>query len=213
MFGAGSVWALHAAVDWDWEMPATTAWIFALTGAGLAAPRAVDGWRDRTNLAPRIAAIVILVAVAIPSALLAASETQLSGSIEAVAVNDCPRAVAAAKKANSPLGLRAYGYEVEGYCAAARGRGVEAMEAMQKAVDVDPDNWEPHYGLAIVRAAAGMDPGPAARRAEQLNPREELVSEALEIASVQSPTERKRRAQEALLSLGPDGPALLLVDL
>ncbi|MBA3306496.1 MAG: O-antigen ligase family protein, partial [Thermoleophilaceae bacterium] len=170
VFGAGSVWALHAAVDWDWEMPATTAWIFALTGAGLAAPRAVDGWRDRTNLAPRIAAIVILVAVAIPSALLAASETQLSGGIEAVAVNDCPQAVAAAKKANSPLGLRAYGYEVEGYCAAARGRGVEAMEAMQKAVDVDPDNWEPHYGLAIVRAAAGMDPGPAARRAEQLNP-------------------------------------------
>jgi hypothetical protein len=36
---AGSVmWALHAGVDWDWQMPAVTAWFFAAGGLALAAP-------------------------------------------------------------------------------------------------------------------------------------------------------------------------------
>ena len=30
-------WAIHAGVDWDWEMPAVTLWVFALGGAALAA--------------------------------------------------------------------------------------------------------------------------------------------------------------------------------
>ena len=38
LFAAGLAWALHAGVDWDWQMPAVTLWVFALGGAALAAP-------------------------------------------------------------------------------------------------------------------------------------------------------------------------------
>ena len=32
-------WAVHAGVDWDWEMPVVTAWLFGLGGLGIAARR------------------------------------------------------------------------------------------------------------------------------------------------------------------------------
>ena len=36
---AGLVWVLHAGIDWDWEIPAVTLWLFALAAqAGAAAP-------------------------------------------------------------------------------------------------------------------------------------------------------------------------------
>ena len=34
----GAVWAVHAGIDWDWEMPAVTLWLFALAGLGLSKP-------------------------------------------------------------------------------------------------------------------------------------------------------------------------------
>ena len=38
LFIAGCVWALHAAQDWVWELPAVTAWLFAAGGIALARP-------------------------------------------------------------------------------------------------------------------------------------------------------------------------------
>ncbi len=40
LLAAGLAWSLHAAVDWDWEMPVVTLWLFALGGAALARGRA-----------------------------------------------------------------------------------------------------------------------------------------------------------------------------
>ncbi len=36
LFGSGLAWALHAGLDWDWEMPAVTLWFFAAGGLALA---------------------------------------------------------------------------------------------------------------------------------------------------------------------------------
>ncbi|MDQ3631643.1 MAG: O-antigen ligase family protein [Actinomycetota bacterium] len=43
LFGAASAWALHAGIDWDWEMPAVTLWIFAAGGLALSAAPAPAG--------------------------------------------------------------------------------------------------------------------------------------------------------------------------
>ncbi len=47
--------------------------------------------------------------------------------------------------------------------------------ALEEAVERDPDNWEFHYGLAIVRGSAGLDPRPAARDALRHNPHDALT--------------------------------------
>ena len=38
LFAGALMWAVHAGVDWDWQMPAATAWVFAAGGLALAAP-------------------------------------------------------------------------------------------------------------------------------------------------------------------------------
>ena len=46
------VWAAHAAIDWDWEMPAATLPAIVLAGALLAIADAVDPGGRRTAGAP-----------------------------------------------------------------------------------------------------------------------------------------------------------------
>ena len=59
-------------------------------------------------------------------------------------------------------------FEVLGYCDARLGLDRLAVGAMEGGVDRDPENWELFYGLALVRADAGLDPRPAARQALRL---------------------------------------------
>jgi hypothetical protein len=53
-----------------------------------------------------------------------------------------------------------------------------AIDAIDKAISLDPENWNYRYGLAVMRAAAGLDPRAAARKALQLNPRDPFVQDA-----------------------------------
>ena len=77
--------------------------------------------------------------------------------------------MAEARASLDVLSVRARPYEVIGYCAARQGLGALAVPAMQRAVERDPRNWEYHYGLAVARAGAGIDPRAAARTALRLN--------------------------------------------
>ena len=58
------------------------------------------------------------------------------------------------------------------YCHILVGSPAVAEEAMRAAIERDPNNWEYHYGLALIRAARGRDPRRQARLALRLNPRE-----------------------------------------
>ena len=53
LLAAGVVWALHAGVDWDWEMPVVTLGFFAVAGAALSPRRA---FRARLGAGLRTAA-------------------------------------------------------------------------------------------------------------------------------------------------------------
>jgi tetratricopeptide (TPR) repeat protein len=206
-------WLLHAQVDWDWEMPAVTSWLFMIGAAASARERGAEPPSRASPVVLRAVSILAVAAVAAVAGIVAISETDAVRSLDAVEVGDCRAAVDAAESSNSVLAVRVQAYEIKGYCEAAAGRAREAIEAMKTAIERDPDNWEAHYGLAVVQAAAGQGSGQPARDATRLNPREPLAREALELSAAPTARERKRRAQEALLSLGPDGPALLLLDL
>ncbi len=169
-FAVTLAWALHAGVDWDWEMPAVTLPIFVLTGAVVGRHHPAVGGRRRPLLG------VLVLALAIPSTLLEVSQHHRDASLAAFDRNDCRAASRAASSSLLPLSFRRDSREMVAYCDAAGGQLAAAVAEMRRAVRADPRSWEPRYGLAVVLAAAGGDPRPAARKAMSLNPHEMTVT-------------------------------------
>jgi O-antigen ligase len=199
----GAVWAVHAGVDWDWEMPAVTLWLFAL--AGLALSESVDPWREPLGAgrSPRrglrvLAALGLVLLGATPAAI-AVSQSRLDHAVASFEKEDCGAAIDSAQGSIDVLSVRPDPYEVIGYCDVRLGDPRLAEEAMEKAVDRDPDNWETHYGLALVRAAAGADPTAELEEALRLNPREAIVGETLRRMRGKSPERWEELAREASL--------------
>ena len=170
----GAIWAVHAGVDWDWEMPVITVWLFALAGLGLSRPRDRSVPSPASSYEPsrivRVLAALAVAAIAIVPAAIAVSQSRLDSAIAEFDRGDCDAAIASARGSLDALALRAEPHEVIGYCEVRLGEGALAQEAMEKAVDRDPGNWEAHYGLALVRAAYGIDPVPELREASRPQP-------------------------------------------
>jgi hypothetical protein len=194
ILAAAIAWAVHAGLDWDWEMPAVTLWLFALGGHVLATnERQVPMFRPPA-LSVRAAVALSCLAVAIVPALVFVSQTRLDESLDAFTRGDCAGAIDAARSSSSALGARAEPYEVIGYCQARLGFPRRGMRAMDDALDRDPDNWEYHYGLAVMRAASGLDPRRQARVALRLNPLDPTTNDAADRFRTGSRTLWKRRA-------------------
>jgi O-antigen ligase len=203
LFAAAVVWALHAGVDWDWEMPAVTVWLFALAGAALATTSPSKGFGQSPPLAVRSSAAVACCALAVVPGLLMASEKRLDDSATAFVKGDCAKAVDAAQSASSLLGQRPQPYEIIGFCRLREGRPQEGVAEFERAVERDPENWEYRYGLAVARGAAGLDPRPAARAALTRNP---LDPEARDVVRRFSTIHRlawKRQARSLLPGASP----------
>jgi O-antigen ligase len=172
-FAVALAWTIHAAIDWDWEMPAVTLPVFALAGAALggASP-------GRTARRRPLLALVVLAAAAV-LALVGVSQSHLDASLAAFDRGDCAGASGAANSALAPLSFRPGAREILAYCHAARGERGPALAEMARAVGEDPRSWEPHYGLAVVQAALGGDPRPGLRAALALNPTEPVIRAAV----------------------------------
>jgi hypothetical protein len=201
LLAAALTWAVAAAVDWHWEMPVVTLWLFAAGGAAVAA----RAERPSRFAAP---AIPVRLALAIPLVLLAAlpyqvlsSQAWLDRADDAFRAGDCGAASDDARSSSSALGSRPEPYELLGYCAIREGRPRQAIGDMQKAIDRDPDNWNFRYGLALARAAAGLDPRPTVRQARDMNPLEPLVQDAEKRFATDRPQLWKHRAREVAAAL------------
>ncbi|HEY0632715.1 MAG TPA: O-antigen ligase family protein, partial [Thermoleophilaceae bacterium] len=173
LFAAGLAWAIHAGVDWDWEMPAVTAWFFAVGGAALAgraSKRRPEPMGDRGRI-PIAAALLV---VAVTPALLMLSQYRLQASAKAFDKGNCTPATRDAVSSINILGNRPEPYQIVAYCDLDRGRVQEAVAAMRKAVEQQPRSWEYHFGLAIALGYAGSDPRPEVATATRLSPVEPL---------------------------------------
>ncbi len=181
LLAAGLAWAVHAGVDWDWQMPAVTLWLFALGGAALARSLRWRRRRHRSELRTtvvRAGGVIAFLFVAIVPARVALSQASLDSAIGALKSGNCATAEADANSALSEVSQRPTPYAVIAYCDIRRGRYGSAMIALQRALQRDPNNWALHYGLAVARAGVGLDPRGAARRAAALNPYESLAHSA-----------------------------------
>jgi len=92
-------------------------------------------------------------------------------------------------------------FEVISYCEAGARHYSLALDAITAAEQRDPDNWELRYSEALIRAAAGLDPRPAARAALELYPLSPLTRAAASAFSRGGPREWRRFGLSAPLPL------------
>jgi O-Antigen ligase len=203
LFAMALAWAVHQAFDWDWQMPAVTLGLFILGAAALARPE--DGRMGRSGL-PANRTLVALgwLLLAVAPLLASTSYARLQRSGQALKREDC---VSAKREALSSLSLsakRPQAYAIIGVCDLEQGFAQAAVPAMAEAVSLEPESWEEHYWLAVARAAAGIDPRSAIRRALALDPRERGLKNAEQRLRSSSPRQWERAAprlrREALTS-------------
>ena len=167
---AGAAYAaflVHAALDWDWEIPAVTLVGLACGGSLLVLARPAERERLWT---PRLRAVVVVGSALLAGIALvahvgnraaAASEDGLDRGDVASAVRDGERARTWQPWAAGPQLLL-------GEAEAARGRLAAARRRLREALDRDPESWRAWY--ALVGAATGREQAAALRRVAELNP-------------------------------------------
>jgi hypothetical protein len=195
LFAATLTWAFHAGIDWDWEMPAVSAWVFAVGGAALASrlpKRRGEPMGDRGRI-PIAAALLV---VAVTPALLMLSQFRLQASASAFDKGNCKRATSEAIASINILAIRPEPYQILGYCDMDSGQIHEALAAMQKAVAEQPRNWEFHYGLALAQGYSGIDPRPELAAARRLNPMNDLVATATQAFGATGPSGWPKAARD-----------------
>jgi hypothetical protein len=181
IFAVLLAWAIHSGVDWDWQMPALTLPIFALGGLVLAraAPETAEARAVQERLAPssfmRGMLGVGCVLLAVAPAYMWLSQRDLNAATIAYNEGDCNSAARSAVSSIAIEGSQPKPYQVLGFCDVADGRPKLGVTAMQRAVSLDPGNWNYRFGLAIMKAAAGQNPRAAARKALSLNRWDPLV--------------------------------------
>ena len=198
LFAVLLAWAVHAGVDWDWEMPAVTIVVFIIGGAAMAAARtesrsAHTGTRNATLIA------VGFLALAVGPAFVAISYQRLQSAGAALKDGSCAEAKRRALSSISALAVRPEPYEILGYCDLELGFPNEGLSAMKKAETYEPENWNYHFGLAVALAANGLSPVHEARRAVQLDPKEALAFETAQSFERAAPARWQRTAAIVLL--------------
>lgn len=165
-------WAIHQAVDWDWQMPAVTLGVFMLAGLALARPADGRPGRFGLPLGRTLTGLGWLV-LAIAPLLIGTSYARLQQSGHDLKTRG--GCVNAKREALSSLSLsaeRPQSYAIIGVCDLEQGFAQGAVPAMAQAATLEPQSWEDAFWLADARAAAGLDPHAAIARAIALNPLE-----------------------------------------
>jgi hypothetical protein len=180
LFALTLAWAIHQAVDWDWQMPAVTLGVFMLAGLALARP--ADGRPGRFGL-PFGRTLVALgwLVIAVAPLLGGVSYARLQQSgLDLKTRGGCASAKREALSSLSLSAKRPQAYAIVGVCDLEQGFAQAAVPAMAQAASLEPQSWEDAFWLADARAAAGLDPHAAIARAIALNPLEHGLRNAAE---------------------------------
>ncbi len=190
-FAVMLAWLLQAGLDLAWQTPGVTVLVFAIGGLALAHPverpassvkSRLSSWgrglRHGASGTGRPLLALGCIGLGVVPARTALAEAHLRSSAEALDRGACVRAEADAHQAISWLDTGARPYEVLAMCAARR-QDPKAFAWARAAVVHDRRSWEPHYVLALVQGAAGVDPRAEARIAYAENPSGQLPRLAL----------------------------------
>jgi tetratricopeptide (TPR) repeat protein len=175
--GAYVAFLAHAAVDWDWEIPAVTVPAL-MCGTALVAWDRDDARGERVTGRRRVVALgaaLPLVAVALVAHVgnraLAASEAALLRGEREEAAAEARRARGWAPWSHEP-------WQRLGEAELALGHDRAARASLHRGLELDPENWRLWYDLAV--ASRGEERARALVRVKLLNP---LAPEADEIGA------------------------------
>ena len=166
-FGAYVAFLVHAAVDWDWQMPAVT--LLALfTAAVLVAaargrePRSVVSGSARVILGVAAGAVAVVAFVGLIGniALADARNGILNGSGR--------KAVADAEKAHRWAPWSAVALRELGESRVLIGQKRAGLAALRQSAAKDPGDWQTWYDITVV--TSGAEHRAALARARALNP-------------------------------------------
>ena len=179
-------------------MPAVTLWLFIAAGLALASTQRPPGTR---RAEPRNRSLIALgwLVLAIAPLLIGVSYERLRSSGEQFAAGNCIKARQDAFSSISLLAARPEAYEIISFCDLQLGYPVAGLQAAQKAVHYERNNWNYQYGLAIARAENGLDPRSAAKQALRMNPRETIVQDEVAAFSGTGPSGWEQAAPQLLL--------------
>jgi O-antigen ligase len=175
--GAGAYTAVlvHAAIDWDWQIPAVALAALACGGVVLVAARR-DGETPIT--AGRVRAVAMALALPLVAFAIVAQvgNSALAGSTSALERDDPASAEQLARRAQSWSPWSSQPWERLGEAQLAAGDTAGARRSFQHAIHVDRADWNAWFGLA--EASTGHARQTALREAARLNPLSPEVAEA-----------------------------------
>jgi tetratricopeptide (TPR) repeat protein len=181
VLGAYVAYLVHAAVDWDWELPAVTITALAC-GAVLLALRdradalQVEG-RARVVLAGTAAALAIVAFVG----LVGFSAVNASADAAAGRTPNYDEAEDEARKARRWARWSSEPWQRLGEAQLGNGDAGAARQSFRKAIEKEPTDWL--LWLRLAEASTGAERQQAIARAERLNPRSFQVVELREEGS------------------------------
>jgi hypothetical protein len=167
---AGAAYAaflLHAALDWDWEIPAVTATALLAGQAVLATSRSAPERPLSTRA--RALGLAALLPLAVAAGVAHAGNRAAAEVEAAIARDDPPAAVAAARRAERYAPWSTEALRLAGEARLAAGQRAAARPPLREALARDPGDWELWYVLSFALDGAAADE--AWERARALNPR------------------------------------------
>lgn len=159
----------HAALDWDWQLPAVTLAALACSSTLLVLARPYGANEDSTPMRTRFAALAVLVPLAVVGVVVAAGNGALGASDSALERGDTAAAERLARRARRWAPWSAQPWQRLGDAALAAGDLRTARRSYRRAIARDDTEWALWFGLA--QASRGPERARALRRALELNPR------------------------------------------
>lgn len=172
--GAYVAYLVHAAADWDWELPAVTMAAFLCAAALLVSAREEDGLSYVTARA-RVAGTVAVVALGGFALVGLIGNSALSASANATNKENWRTAAAQANKATRWAPWSSEGWRMLGESQLQQAKFAEARVSFDKAISKSPRDWNLWLDLAL--ASGGEAKRRAALEALRLNPRSPEIAQ------------------------------------
>jgi O-Antigen ligase len=169
VFGAYVAYVLHAAVDWDWELPALTIAAIAC-GAALLALRTPGDAEVMPGLRARVAAGIVAAVLAGVAFVGLVGSSAVSASEDAATTQapDWDEAEDEARKGERWAPWSSEPWQRLGEAQLGREDLAGARESFRRAIDKEPVEWLLWFRLA--EASSGADRRAALDEAQRLNP-------------------------------------------
>ena len=164
--GAYVAWLVHAAYDWDWELPGVTIAAFICAGAVLAAARR-EGAPVRAGAA-RIGLISVVIVAGALSVFGLLGNRALANTGDALRHGNVAAALSAAEDARRWAPWSSQPWLALAGVRRAQGDRAGELAAYRQAVEKDPRNWE--LWLDLVSVSRGAERVHALARLALLNP-------------------------------------------